>query len=126
MHKGNLASAMKVLEPYLPAQGSNASSVYSEGGALYALGLIYASKGAANGEVVAYLQNALQSSPSEVRFPTFCSRALSRVRLVVLLLLLCCAALWLAGVEARRVVRSWSCLHGHRLRGAVRAAETHH
>jgi 26S proteasome regulatory subunit N2 len=56
---------MKILEPYLPQPGT--SSPYSEGGSLYALGLIFAGKGSSGpGEVVAYLQNAIQTNQSEV------------------------------------------------------------
>ena len=45
IHRGNLGQGQKLLEPYLPKDqiaGSNAGSVYSQGGSLYALGLIYA------------------------------------------------------------------------------------
>jgi 26S proteasome regulatory subunit N2 len=44
IHKGHLKEARKVLEPYLPQPGSNASA-FSEGGSLYALGLIHANHG---------------------------------------------------------------------------------
>jgi 26S proteasome regulatory subunit N2 len=47
-------------QPYLP-QGGVSSSPYSEGGALYAVGLIHASKGGAgNAATIAYLQEALR------------------------------------------------------------------
>ena len=36
---------MKLLEPYLPRQGVTSGSSYSQGGSLYALGLIYANHG---------------------------------------------------------------------------------
>ena len=45
IHRGNLSQGQKLLEPYLPKEqiaGANAGSVYSQGGSLYALGLIYA------------------------------------------------------------------------------------
>ncbi|KAL8946532.1 MAG: hypothetical protein Q9222_007084 [Ikaeria aurantiellina] len=45
IHRGNLGQGLKLLDPYLPKDqiaGSNASSAYSQGGSLYALGLIYA------------------------------------------------------------------------------------
>ena len=45
IHRGNLGQGQKLLEPYLPKEqiaGANAGSVYSQGGSLYALGLIYA------------------------------------------------------------------------------------
>ncbi|KAI5808617.1 armadillo-type protein [Peziza echinospora] len=46
IHKGNLSQGMKLLDPYLPKQGvSGGGSPYSQGGSLYALGLIYANHG---------------------------------------------------------------------------------
>ena len=45
IHRGNLGQGQKLLEPYLPKStiaGANAGSAYSQGGSLYALGLIYA------------------------------------------------------------------------------------
>ncbi|KAL8765802.1 MAG: hypothetical protein Q9194_006460 [Teloschistes cf. exilis] len=45
IHRGNLGQGQKLLEPYLPKDqiaGTNPSSAYSQGGSLYALGLIYA------------------------------------------------------------------------------------
>ena len=45
IHRGNLGQGQKLLEPYLPKEqvaGANPSSAYSQGGSLYALGLIYA------------------------------------------------------------------------------------
>ena len=45
IHRGNLGQGQKLLEPYLPKDqiaGANTGSVYSQGGSLYALGLIYA------------------------------------------------------------------------------------
>ena len=45
IHRGNLGQGQKLLEPYLPKgqiAGANAGSAYSQGGSLYALGLIYA------------------------------------------------------------------------------------
>jgi 26S proteasome regulatory subunit N2 len=54
VHKGNVESAMQLLRPYLPAVAADAnagapprSSPYSEGGALYALGLIHCAEGVA-------------------------------------------------------------------------------
>ncbi|KAI8047861.1 armadillo-type protein [Syncephalis plumigaleata] len=62
IHKGHVTESLNLLAPYLP-QGNNSTSVYSEGGALYALGLIHANHGA---DVVEYLQNALRNSQDEV------------------------------------------------------------
>lgn len=45
IHRGNLGQGQKLLEPYLPKDQISASGVgstYSQGGSLYALGLIYA------------------------------------------------------------------------------------
>ena len=45
IHRGNLRQGQKLLDPYLPKDsvaGSNSGSAYSQGGSLYALGLIYA------------------------------------------------------------------------------------
>jgi 26S proteasome regulatory subunit N2 len=49
IHRGNLDQSRKLLEPYLPRQGgghSNNGSVFSQGGALFAYGLIHANHGA--------------------------------------------------------------------------------
>ncbi|KAK2738460.1 proteasome regulatory particle base subunit [Myotisia sp. PD_48] len=49
IHRGNLSQGQKLLAPYLPkdtvAGVGSAGSVYSQGGSLYALGLIYANHG---------------------------------------------------------------------------------
>lgn len=45
IHRGNLGQGQKLLHPYLPKDqiaGTNTGSAYSQGGSLYALGLIYA------------------------------------------------------------------------------------
>lgn len=45
IHRGNLGQGQKLLEPYLPkdtVMNTNTGSMYSQGGSLYALGLIYA------------------------------------------------------------------------------------
>lgn len=44
IHKGHLGQGMTLLGPYLPHEGVNGSP-YSEGGSLYALGLIHANHG---------------------------------------------------------------------------------
>lgn len=47
IHRGNLSQSRKLLEPYLPWQGGLGSgSIFSQGGALYAYGLIHANHGA--------------------------------------------------------------------------------
>ena len=58
IHKGHLKQSLTILEPYLP-QPTVSSSPYSEGGALYALGLIHANHGET---ILPYLKNALNSS----------------------------------------------------------------
>lgn len=42
VHKGSLRNGYRIVKPYLP--GGPAPSKYSEGGALYALGLIHSGK----------------------------------------------------------------------------------
>lgn len=54
IHKGHLSQGMKLLEPYLPKPQSSSGSAYSQGGSLYALGLIYANHGA---DVLDFLRN---------------------------------------------------------------------
>ncbi|KDE05351.1 hypothetical protein MVLG_04266 [Microbotryum lychnidis-dioicae p1A1 Lamole] len=59
IHKGNLAQGKAILEPYLPRAGTGSSSFYSEGGSLYALGLVHANHGGA--ETTTYLKDALKA-----------------------------------------------------------------
>jgi len=62
VHKGHVHESMNLLQPYLP-QGGQSSSPYSEGGALYALGLIHANKGGAgDSSTITYLTNALRNA----------------------------------------------------------------
>lgn len=44
VHRGHMKESMSLLQPYLP-QGGVSALPYSEGGALYALGLIHSNKG---------------------------------------------------------------------------------
>ncbi|EST08654.1 Proteasome/cyclosome repeat [Kalmanozyma brasiliensis GHG001] len=62
LNKGNLREGISILRPYLPQDGVT-SSVYSEGGSLFALGLIHANHGA---EVMELLTNTLKSNPAEI------------------------------------------------------------
>jgi len=80
VHKGHLSESMSLLQPYLPQNGTNSSSPYSEGGALYALGLIHANCGASAGgnksaqgqessgeegqDILSYLAKAVRSNGS--------------------------------------------------------------
>ncbi|EIE78825.1 hypothetical protein G6F46_002133 [Rhizopus delemar] len=63
IHKGQLAESMNLLAPYLPTHGSSNNSSYSEGGSLYALGLINANHGA---DVLDYLKKELKETSDEV------------------------------------------------------------
>src|SRR5690606_34291395 len=62
IHKGHLSQGMKLLDPYLPKQGSASGSAYSQGGSLYALGLIYANHGA---DVLEFLRNQFKNPLSD-------------------------------------------------------------
>ena len=53
---------MALLAPYLPQEGVS-SSAYSEGGALFALGLIHTNTGQG---VIEYLTKALKNTQSEI------------------------------------------------------------
>ncbi|KAF9951015.1 proteasome regulatory particle base subunit, partial [Modicella reniformis] len=62
IHKGHLSQGMNLLAPYLPQDGVTASP-YSEGGSLFALGLIHANHG---GDVLHYLRGVLKNTQIEV------------------------------------------------------------
>eukprot|EP00742_Colponemidia_sp_Colp-10_P001792 GILJ01001916.1.p1 GENE.GILJ01001916.1~~GILJ01001916.1.p1 ORF type:complete len:980 (-),score=200.10 GILJ01001916.1:129-3032(-) len=62
IHKGHLKQGLTVLNPYLPQHGVNVSP-YSEGGALYALGIIHANHNDA--DTVKYLLNSLHATQNE-------------------------------------------------------------
>ncbi|MFS7977120.1 putative armadillo-like helical protein [Helianthus anomalus] len=49
IHRGHLQQGRSLMAPYLPQSGSGGGSPYSEGGALYALGLINANHGGGSG-----------------------------------------------------------------------------
>ncbi|ORX50506.1 26S proteasome regulatory complex, non-ATPase subcomplex, Rpn2/Psmd1 subunit [Hesseltinella vesiculosa] len=64
IHRGQLARSMDLLSPYLPPEdGAQGGSEYSEGGSLYALGLINANHGQG---VLEYLKKALKNTNKEV------------------------------------------------------------
>jgi len=64
IHRGNLTQSRKLLEPYLPRQGGVASgSIFSQGGALYAYGLIHANHG---GGALDYLLTMFNDTDEEV------------------------------------------------------------
>jgi len=62
IHRGQLQQGKALLAPYLPRDGA-AGSPYSEGGALYALGLIAANHGAGHR---AFLLDSLRAAASPV------------------------------------------------------------
>ena len=62
INKGNLKEGISILRPYLPQDGAS-SSVYSEGGSLFALGLIHANHGS---EVMELLKNTLKNNGAEI------------------------------------------------------------
>ncbi|KAF8213150.1 armadillo-type protein [Mycena galopus ATCC 62051] len=66
IHKGYFEQGMTILGPYLPQAGGESNipgAAYSEGGALYALGLINAGCG---GSVTGYLRDTLKAAQGEV------------------------------------------------------------
>lgn len=64
IHRGNLSQSRKLLEPYLPRQGGMGSgSIFSQGGALYAYGLIHANHGA---DALEYLKTQFSQAEEEV------------------------------------------------------------
>ncbi|KAK9420563.1 putative 26S proteasome regulatory subunit RPN2 [Seiridium unicorne] len=65
IHRGNLSQSRKLLEPYLPrgSGGISGGSVYSQGGALYAYGLIHANHGA---DALDYLKSQFAAAEEEV------------------------------------------------------------
>ncbi|KAK7416809.1 proteasome regulatory particle base subunit [Neonectria punicea] len=64
IHRGNLSQSRKLLEPYLPRQGGLSSgSIFSQGGALYAYGLIHANHGA---DALEYLKAQFSQAEEEV------------------------------------------------------------
>ncbi|KZT05866.1 26S proteasome regulatory complex non-ATPase subcomplex Rpn2/Psmd1 subunit [Laetiporus sulphureus 93-53] len=69
IHKGHFEESMNILGPYLPQAGGGDSGIpgaaYSEGGSLYALGLVNAGCGSGR-HVEEYLRNTLKEAQSEV------------------------------------------------------------
>jgi 26S proteasome regulatory subunit N2 len=63
IHRGNITQGKKLLEPYLPKDTSLANSLYSQGGSLYGLGLIYTNHGA---HVLDYLREQFTKATEEV------------------------------------------------------------
>lgn len=64
IHRGNLSQSRKLLEPYLPRSGGLSSgSIFSQGGALYAYGLIHANHGA---DALEFLKDQFVQAEEEV------------------------------------------------------------
>lgn len=64
IHRGNLSQSRKLLEPYLPRSGGLSSgSIFSQGGALYAYGLIHANHGA---DALEFLKEQFVQAEEEV------------------------------------------------------------
>ncbi|XP_071713352.1 26S proteasome non-ATPase regulatory subunit 1 homolog A-like [Rutidosis leptorrhynchoides] len=63
IHRGHLQQGRSLMAPYLPQTGSGGGSPYSEGGALYALGLIHANHGEG---IKQFLRDSLRSTNVEV------------------------------------------------------------
>jgi len=68
IHRGHFQEGMNILGPYLPQATGGSTGIpgaaYSEGGALYALGLIHAECGSGR-QVEEFLRDALKNSQSE-------------------------------------------------------------
>ena len=62
IHRGQLSQGQYLMAPYLPSEGSSGSP-FSEGGALYALGLMHCDKGKVISE---FLLQSLRNATSEV------------------------------------------------------------
>ncbi|RKF62571.1 26S proteasome non-ATPase regulatory subunit 1-like protein A [Erysiphe neolycopersici] len=63
IHRGNLSQCRKLLEPYLPRPTALGGSIFSQGGALYAYGLIYANHGAG---ALDYLKDQFKNAQEEI------------------------------------------------------------
>lgn len=63
IHRGNITQGQKLLDPYLPKENNVSGSSYSQGGSLYALGLIYSNHGT---HVLDYLQDQFKRATEEV------------------------------------------------------------
>ncbi|KAK7702905.1 proteasome regulatory particle base subunit [Botryosphaeria dothidea] len=63
IHRGNITQGQRLLDPYLPKDNNVSGSSYSQGGSLYALGLIYSNHGT---DVLEYLSNQFKKASEEV------------------------------------------------------------
>lgn len=65
IHRGHEQEALALMQSYLPRDSGAAGAGYSEGGGLYALGLIHANHGAA---ITDYLLGQLKDAQNEVYY----------------------------------------------------------
>jgi 26S proteasome regulatory subunit N2 len=71
IHRGHLQQGRALMAPYLPQSGAvGGGSPYSEGGALYALGLIHANHGEG---IKQFLRESLRNTSAEVIIVSSCS-----------------------------------------------------
>ncbi|RKF75218.1 26S proteasome regulatory subunit rpn2 [Golovinomyces cichoracearum] len=63
IHRGNLSQCRKLLEPYLPRPTALGGSIFSQGGALYAYGLIHANHGS---DALEYLKTRFCEAQEEI------------------------------------------------------------
>ncbi|EPQ62286.1 Bgt-5256 [Blumeria graminis f. sp. tritici] len=63
IHRGNISQCKKLLEPYLPRSTALGGSIFSQGGALYAYGLIHANHGS---DALEYLQDQFSKAQEEI------------------------------------------------------------
>jgi len=63
IHRGHEKEALNLMQSYLPRESAGNSAGYSEGGALYALGLIHANHG---GAIIDYLHQQLRDAQNEM------------------------------------------------------------
>lgn len=63
IHRGNITQGQRLLDPYLPKDNNVSGSSYSQGGSLFALGLIYSNHGT---DVLEYLSTQFRKASEEV------------------------------------------------------------
>ncbi|GAA99317.1 uncharacterized protein L969DRAFT_86556 [Mixia osmundae IAM 14324] len=64
IHQGNLSQGMAIVQPYLPSLDGTSTSEYSEGGSLFALGLVHANHGS---EVTNFLKDHLKNANQTIQ-----------------------------------------------------------
>lgn len=78
IHRGHEQEALALMQSYLP-RDTGAGAGYSEGGGLYALGLIHANHGAA---ITDYLLGQLKDAQNEVQFYKVCFSIISAIKIM--------------------------------------------